>query len=304
MPPPRFAGVFTAIVSPMTSTGDLDLAGFDALVEDQMKQGVDGVVVCGTTGEAATLTTEEQVRLVRRAVDVCDKKVLVIAGAGSNSTRVACENQQRMAALGVDATLQVTPWYNRPTQEGLFQHFRAVAAASSTPVILYNVPSRCGVDLLPETTARIAAQSANVVAIKEATGSVQRADETLQRVFAAGRNDFTLLTGDDGNILAVKAIGGHGVVSVTSHLCGNLISQMLAAFDSGQTEKATELSARIQPLAPALFFRPNPVPVKAALAMTRLRGQISDFVRLPLVPLGEDDRCTLEGMLMASGFGS
>jgi 4-hydroxy-tetrahydrodipicolinate synthase len=218
MTKPRFTGVYTALVTPFTDDGKLDLAAYRALIEAQLQAGISGLVPCGTTGEASTLTPEEHAEVVATCVKTVAGKVPVVAGAGANDTAKAVETTKRMAELGVDGVLSVTPWYNKPTQEGLYRHFRAVADASAKPVILYNVPGRTGVDMLPETIVRLAKDAANIVAVKEATGSIQRAQEIANKLHGV-RDDFSILSGDDGLILGMLAIGGHGVISVTSHLC-------------------------------------------------------------------------------------
>lgn len=297
----RFEGVYTAVVTPFLENGDVDYDGFAAVLDDQVAQGIDGLVVIGTTGEASTLSADEKKAVVKFALNRCGKTVPVIAGAGSNNTRVACDWQKTFKEMGVAATLQVTPWYNKPSQEGLFEHFKAVVAAAPMPTMLYNVPGRCSVDLLPDTVVRLTQECADIVAIKEATGSIQRAEEILAKV---ERDDFTVLSGDDGNILAMLSIGGHGVVSVISHLCGSDLKAMFTAHMAGDKKQAVHLSHKVRPLTPALFFRPNPVPTKAALALTRLKGKMSPHVRLPLVGLNAEQQATLQSTLSAAGYAS
>ncbi len=301
MTTPVFQGVWTAVVTPFQPDGSLDLDGYRAVLDDQIAQGVDGIVSCGTTGEASTLSDDEYLSVVRTAVEHCKGKVPVIAGAGSNNTQAACDKQKAMKELGVDGTLQVTPWYNKPSQEGLYQHFSAVVKAASVPTMLYNVPGRTSIDLLPETTARLARDHSDIVSVKEATGSIQRAEHTCALI---DRADFSVLSGDDGLILGLLAVGGHGVVSVISHLCASDLKAMINAFHAGDRQTAAKLSHKVRPLTPAMFFRPNPVPVKAALALTRLKGKMHDTVRLPLVALDDKDRTTLKDALAAAGYGT
>ena len=303
MPKPRFTGVITALVTPFHEDGALDLDAYRALVREQLAAGVDGLVPCGTTGESVTLSHDEQLRLVKACQEEARGMVPVIAGAGANDTRKAVANQQSMHELGVDATLHVTPYYNKPTQEGLYRHFRAVAEAAPTPVILYNVPGRTGVDMLPETVARLAADCPTIVGVKEATGSIARAQDVLNRIQALqdgkGREDFSVLSGDDGLVLGLLAIGGHGVISVMSHLCCNELSQMIKAFHHGKIAEAQALAKRTSPLAHILFFRTSPIPVKTALAW---RGLIKKTFRLPLCPLDDGEEAQLKKMLTAEGW--
>jgi 4-hydroxy-tetrahydrodipicolinate synthase len=299
---PLFEGVYTAVVTPFHDDGSLDLEGYRALLEDQIQGGVTGIVTCGTTGEASTMSREERAIVIKTTVETVKGRVPVIAGAGANDTRVALEQQAEVKALGADASLQVTPWYNKPTQEGLFRHFSAIVAGAPLPTILYNVPGRTSVDMLPETVERLARAHENIVAVKEATGSIQRAQDILCRM-APVRSDFSVLSGDDGFILGLVAIGGHGVISVTSHLCVEDLVAMIAAQKKGDHARAQALSRKVNPLAVGLFFRANPIPVKAALAMTRLKGKLKDNVRLPLVPLDDKDRAELQGILARAGYG-
>lgn len=298
---PRFVGVMTAIITPFTPDGAVDYDGVRKVVEDQIEQGVHGLISCGTTGEAATLDAEERVRVIQATLEQVKGRVPVIAGAGHNDTRVARDLQRQVKELGADGSLQVTPWYNKPSQEGLYRHFRAVTEAASLPTVLYNVPGRCSVDLLAPTVARLAFDDKDIVAVKEATGSIARAQDILCRT-AEKRPDFAVLSGEDSFILGLLGIGGHGVISVISHLCGRDLVDMVEAFEKGDHAKAAALSRKVSPLQPALFFRPNPVPVKAALAMTRLKGEISDHVRLPLVTLDDKERAELEQSLREAGY--
>lgn len=293
---PRFAGVFTALVTPFHEDGSLDLDSYRALVRAQLDAGISGLVACGTTGEASTLSTQEHLAVVRACQDEVRGRVPVIAGAGANDTLEAMKMHQRVAELGVDASLQVTPWYNKPTQEGLYRHFRAIAESNPLPIILYNVPGRTGVDMLPDTIVRLAKECPSIAAVKEATGSIQRAQEILNRV---ERKDFSVLSGDDGLILGLLAIGGHGVISVTSHLCAQELSRMCHAFHEGNIAEAQALSKRTSPLSTILFFRANPIPVKTALVLTgKIKGLAAHF-RLPLCPLDDGETAQLKKMLEA-----
>lgn len=295
MSTPRFTGVFTALVTPFHDDGRLDLAAYRSLVRSQLDAGVSGLVPCGTTGEASTLTTDEHIEVVRACKDEVAGRVPVVAGAGANDTAKAVDMHRRMHALGVDGALHVTPWYNKPTQEGLYRHFRAVAEAAPLPVVLYNVPGRTGVDLLPETVVRLARDCPTIVAIKEATGSIQRAQDLLDRLHGV-RSDFSVLSGDDGLILGLLAVGGHGVISVTSHVCCAELVAMVGAFHEGRMAEAQALSRRTSPLSQILFFRSNPIPVKTALALQGKLG-IRETFRLPMCPLDEAERQQFARML-------
>lgn len=296
----RFRGVFTALVTPFHDDGSLDLESYRALIEEQIADGVSGLVPCGTTGEASTMTVEEHLTVVKTCVEQVKGRVPVIAGAGNNSTERAVELHKRVKELGVDGALHVTPWYNKPTQEGLYRHFRAIADAASLPIMLYNVPGRTGVDLLPATVERLARDVKDVVAIKEATGSTQRSEEILYRLDGV-RDDFAVLSGEDSHILTLLAQGGHGVISVISHLCARDLAAMLRAWDARDVEEAARLSRKVSPLQPALFFRSNPIPVKTALAM---RGKMKEVFRLPLCPLNDAEKAELSERLTKAGYGA
>lgn len=295
---PRFRGVFTALVTPFSKDGNLDLEAYRQLIEEQIEAGVHGLVPCGTTGEAATLTFEEHCQVVKTCVEQAKGRVPVVAGAGANATSRAIEMHKAMKELGVDGALHVTPWYNKPTQEGLYRHFRAVAEAADLPIVLYNVPSRTGVDLLPDTIARLARELSDVVAVKEATGSAARAQEILTKVHDE-RPDFGVLSGEDGFILPLLGMGGHGVISVISHVCAKDLVEMVEAFDRGDLMTAQALARKTSRVFPVLFCRSNPIPVKTALA---LQGKVKEVFRLPLCPLSAEEKAELERRLEEAGY--
>jgi 4-hydroxy-tetrahydrodipicolinate synthase len=303
----KFRGIWTALVTPFTEGDTVDRAALAALVQDQLDAGVHGLVPCGTTGETATLSEAEQDVVIGTTLEVVADRIPVVAGAGANDTKKAIENHRRVAALRagtyrVSGALHVTPWYNKPTQEGLYRHFRAVAESADIPVILYNVPGRTGVDLLPETIVRLAREEPRIVAVKEATGSVQRSQDLLNRL-AGVRPDFSVLSGDDGHILSLLALGGDGVISVTSHLCARELVQMVRAFDEGRLAEAQQLSRKTSPLSVSMFFRSNPIPVKTALALTgRGGGRVAARFRLPMCPLSDEEQAQLKKMLVADGW--
>lgn len=288
-----FQGTMTALATPFRN-GGLDEDALRRLVEDQIAGGVDVLVPCGTTGEGATLTAEEAARVVRVTVEQSNGRAPVMAGCGSNSTSTTIANVRRAKEAGAQGTLVVTPYYNKPTQEGLFRHFEAVAREGGLPVVLYNVPSRTSVDLLPETVGRLA-KVPGIVGIKEASGSIPRAIEVLEAV--AGR-DFDLLAGDDAMALAVIAVGGVGVISVASNVVPDRVSALVRAAMSGDLSTARRLQVELQPLVRALFCETNPTPCKAGLA---LQGKMSDEVRLPLAPASEAAREKMRQALQQLG---
>jgi len=292
--PMKFFGAYTALVTPWTG-GRLDEAALAAHVEAQIAGGIDGLVPCGTTGESPTLSHAEHVQVVEKVVSVCRGRVPVLAGAGSNSTREAIDLARACKAAGADGTLQITPYYNKPTQAGLVAHFTAIADAVDLPVVLYNVPGRTGVDLLPETV-EVLARHERIVGIKEATGDMRRVFDLRRRC----GGDFAILSGDDPTVLPLLAAGGDGVISVTSNLLPGLFADLCAAARGGDLARARALHARHLPLSEALFATTNPIPVKAALAML---GRIADELRLPLVPLPPDDplRARLRACLVEAG---
>jgi 4-hydroxy-tetrahydrodipicolinate synthase len=301
-------GVWTALVTPFTADDRVDVDALRALVREQLAAGVAGLVPCGTTGETATMSIDEQDLVITTVLDEVKGVIPIVAGAGANDTKKAIERQQQVAALVssggfvVDGALHVTPWYNKPTQDGLFAHFMAVATSAELPIILYNVPGRTGVDMLPDTVLKLVVADRRFVGIKEATGSVQRSQDLLNAFHAAGKgNDIAVLSGDDGHILSLLAIGGDGVISVTSHLCARELSQMVKAFDAGDMAAAQALSRRTSPLSNHMFFRSNPIPVKTALAMRGQAGIAARF-RLPLVPLSESETAELKQRMTSSGW--
>ncbi len=289
-----FSGSLVAVVTPMRHDGTIDLAAWVRLIDFHASNGTSGLVVGGTTGESATLTGSELEELTTRAVHRAAERLAIIAGAGSSSTAATVARAARLSALGVDGLLVVTPAYNRPTQEGLFRHYEAVAAASRVPVILYNVPSRTAVDLLPATVARIATLP-HIVAIKEAVGSMERVRE-LVRLAPPG---FTVLSGDDPTAREAVALGARGVVSVTANVAPRQVADVMAAALAGDFKRAAELDARLAGLHEALFIEPNPIPVKwIALQL----GLVPAGVRLPLTALEPGHEALLRRAMMASGI--
>ncbi|MGK7871779.1 MAG: 4-hydroxy-tetrahydrodipicolinate synthase [Xenococcaceae cyanobacterium] len=285
-----FGRVLTAMVTPFSEDGSVNYAVAEELAACLVSQGSDGLVVCGTTGESPTLSWEEEYELFQVVQKAVAGKAKVIAGTGSNSTSEAIAATQKAAKLGLDGSLQVVPYYNKPPQEGLYQHFQAIASACrDLPIMLYNIPGRTGRNLQPETVAKLA-KIENIVAIKEASGSLEQACE-IRRLTPAS---FAIYSGEDFLTLPLLTVGGIGVVSVASHLVGNQIQQMIQAFESGNTTVAKEIQLRLFPLFKALFCTTNPIPIKAAL---KLQGWKVGGVRLPLCELSPDLRQNLETVL-------
>ena len=284
-----FRGTFTALVTPF-SNGGLDTSAFEKLIETQISAGIIGIVTIGTTGESPTLSNEEREQLIRLAVEAAHKRCLVIAGTGSNATQHAVADTRTAEKLGVDGALLVAPYYNKPSQEGLFRHFKTIADATSLPIILYNIPGRCSVDIMPETVMRLATECRNIVSIKEASGSVERVSELRRRL----PESFTILSGDDSLTLPFMSVGAVGVVSVASNLFPSEVCALIRACESGDLKSAEKLHRKLLPLFKDLFIEPNPVPVKTALGW---RGAMSGAVRLPLCEMNEANQARLRKTL-------
>ncbi len=268
-----FKGSIVAIITPFKD-GKVDEEAYRQLIEFQIENGTNAIVPCGTTGESATLNVKEHARVIDIAVEAVNKRVPVIAGTGGNSTSEAIELTKHAKEVGADATLQVTPYYNKPTQEGLYQHFKAIAKAVPLPQVLYNVPTRTSVNMLPETVARLA-EFPEVVAIKEASGSLGQMAEIVK---LAG-DKITLLSGDDNLTLPVLSIGGAGVVSVAANIVPRDTADLVKAWEEGRIDEAKGVFYKLLPLCQAMFFETNPIPVKTSLA---LMGKIQEEMRLPL----------------------
>jgi 4-hydroxy-tetrahydrodipicolinate synthase len=293
----RIEGTYTALVTPFRDEPGqpVDWDAFDALVDAQIAGGVSGVVPCGTTGESPTLSHEEHAQVIERAVKRTKGRVQVVAGAGSNSTREAVAMCVHAERVGADAVMVVVPYYNRPTQEGLYGHFVEVAKSVRLPVVVYNVPGRTGTDLAPETLARIAEAAPNVVATKEATGNVLRAQKIVQ-LMGEGGGRMTVLCGDDALTLPMVAVGARGVISVTSNVLPAAVARATRLALEGKLDEARREHLALVPVHEAMFIEANPSPAKAALA---LRGAMKDAVRLPLVPCTEPTRKAVAAALKA-----
>ena len=288
-----FTGSLVAIVTPFKN-GKLDERALGDLIEWQIASGTHGIVPCGTTGESATLTHAEHDRVVAFTVEVVRRRVPVVAGTGSNSTEEAIALTKHAKAAGVDGALLITPYYNKPTQEGLFLHYKAIAEAVDLPLVVYNIPGRTGVNMMPATIARLTV-CPTVVAIKEGSGSVQQASEIIQ---LCGER-LTVLAGDDALTLPMMAVGGKGVITVTANLLPAKMAQLVNAFFEGRLEAARALHYELYPLFPALFYETNPIPVKEALHMM---GKIDREMRLPLCLMGNDNREKLLAVLKAASL--
>ena len=286
----KYQGLYTAIVTPFKN-GQVDYEAFKALIEAQIAGGVDGIVPMGTTGESPTVSTEEHLEVIRVCIETVAGRCQVIAGTGANSTAEAIELTKAAAAMGADGTLQVCPYYNKPNQEGVYQHFKAIAEATNLPIMLYSIPGRSGIEIAVDTVARLAADCPTIIAIKEAGGSVERVNQLVQAL----PEDFAVLSGDDGLTVPFISCGAVGLVSVTSNVAPAEMKALVDAALSGDGKKALELQKKYYPLMKGLMsLDVNPVPVKAALA---LRGNIGWDIRLPLVPLAEEKHGKLAGLL-------
>ncbi|BCB95400.1 4-hydroxy-tetrahydrodipicolinate synthase [Dissulfurispira thermophila] len=283
-----FKGSIVAIVTPFKK-GKFDEKAYGDLIEWHIKQGTHGIVPCGTTGEASTLGFEEHYRVIEVAVKAANKKIPVIAGTGANSTDEAIEITKKAKKLGADGALLVTPYYNKPTQEGIYRHYKAVADAVKIPIILYNVPGRTAVNMLPSTVARLT-ECKNIVGIKEATGDMKQASELIRLC----GDRLTVLSGDDFTTLPLLALGGHGAISVTANIAPKDSADMYNAWVNGDIAKARELHYKLEPLNSAMFIETNPIPVKTALAMM---GKIREEFRLPLCEMSKANKEKLKEVL-------
>ncbi len=284
-----FRGTYTALVTPFRD-GEIDVAALERLIEGQIAAGVAGIVAVGTTGESPTLSHDEREHVIKLAVKTAKGRCQVLAGTGSYSTRDAIVATKRAEELGVDAALIVAPYYNKPSQEGLFRHFRAIAQETSLPIMLYNIPGRCSVDIAADTVERLATECSNISSIKEASGSVDRVSELRSRL----PNEFTILSGDDSLTLPFMAVGAVGVVSVASNLVPAQVCALVHAQEAGDVKSARALHRQLLPIFKDLFIEPNPVPIKTALSW---RGMMSPEVRLPLCEMTESNQARLRKTL-------
>lgn len=285
----NFGRLLTAMVTPFDQDEEIDFHALKSLINYLISNGTEGIVVAGTTGESPTLTTDEKVALFKYTVEVVDGRVPVIAGTGTNNTRESIRMTELAYEAGVDGVMLVTPYYNKPNQEGMFQHFKTIAESTSLPVMLYNIPGRSVVNLQPETVIRLA-EIENIVCIKEASGDL----EAMAHIIEHTPKEFYVYSGDDSLTLPLLAIGGHGTVSVAAHIIGNEMQQMIKAHLTGDTAFAAAIHRELLPIMKAMFMAPNPTPVKGALEMAGI--QVGP-VRLPLVPLTLEEREKLSSII-------
>jgi 4-hydroxy-tetrahydrodipicolinate synthase len=283
-----FSGAFTALVTPFKN-GEVDVEALESLVEFQIEGGIDGLVPCGTTGESPTLSEEEDRLVIETVVRVTNGRVPIVAGTGSNNTASAIKYTKMAQEVGADGSLQVAPYYNKPTQEGLFRHYAAIAENTSLPLVLYNIPGRTNVTIAPETIAQLA-EIPNIVGVKESTLSMNMVSD-IRRLCG---EEFAILSGDDPMTLPLMALGGTGVVSVASNIAPGAVSDMVAAMNSGDLARGRELHYRLLPLIRALSVETNPIPIKAAAS---LLGLCSDELRLPLVPMSGENLRDLQTVM-------
>ncbi|WP_101843934.1 4-hydroxy-tetrahydrodipicolinate synthase [Halobacillus sp. Marseille-P3879] len=284
-----FGKVLTAMVTPFDNHGNLDLNKTSTLVEYLLEHGTDGLVIAGTTGESPTLTTEEKVALWEHVVKTVNGRVPVIAGTGSNDTHGSIALTKKAVATGVDAVMLVTPYYNKPSQRGLYEHFRSIAESTSVPVMLYNIPGRSAVRIDVETILELS-KIPNIVSVKEATGDLDSMAEIIENT----PEDFSLYSGDDNLTLPIYSIGGSGIISVSSHVVGREMQEMLRLYDEGKGRQAAALHRKLLPVLKGMFMSPSPSPIKTAL---QLKGLDTGGVRLPLVPLSAEERIKIQKLL-------
>lgn len=296
MKKPYFGRLLTAIVTPFNADGSINYEAGADFADWLLANGSDGLVVEGSTGEAATMDMDEKIKFMQTIVARVNGRAKIVAGAGTNCTASTIDLVKKMEACGVDGVLVVGPYYNKPTQEGYYQHFAAVAKATKLPIIVYNVPGRTGGNIAPETVARLAADFSNIVAIKEAAGNVAQTAE-LYRVLP---EDFSIYSGDDGLILPFLSVGACGLISVLANVNGNILQQLMQAYSEGRVKDAADLNKVMVPLAKAMFIESNPIPIKAAV--TKVTGIEAGAPRLPLTPISAAAEAKLDAALKAAGM--
>lgn len=296
MKKPYFGRLLTAMVTPFNADGSINYEAGADFADWLLANGSDGLVVEGSTGEAATMDMDEKIKFMQTIVARVNGRAKIVAGAGTNCTASTIDLVKQMEACGVDGVLVVGPYYNKPTQEGYYQHFAAVAKATKLPIIVYNVPGRTGGNIAPETVARLAADFSNIVAIKEAAGNVAQTAE-LYRVLP---EDFSIYSGDDGLILPFMSVGACGLISVLANVNGNILQQLMQAYSEGRVKDAADLNKVMVPLAKAMFIESNPIPIKAAV--TKVTGIDAGAPRLPLTPISAAAEAKLDAALKAAGM--
>jgi 4-hydroxy-tetrahydrodipicolinate synthase len=288
-----FKGSMVAIVTPFKK-GKVDEKALEKLIEWHINEGTHAIVPCGTTGESSTLDYEEHYRVIEITVKVVNKRIPVIAGTGSNSTEEAIMIARKAEKLGADGSLSVTPYYNKPTQEGLYRHFKEIADKTGLPMILYNVPGRTSVNMLPQTVARLA-EHPRIKGIKEATGDMKQVSEIIRLCGP----DFAVISGDDFTNLTLLALGGKGFISVTANICPKDMAELFNSWERGDIARARELHYKLEPINKAMFIETNPIPVKTALSMM---GKIKEELRLPLCEMSEANKQKLAEVLRSAGL--
>ena len=296
MKKPYFGRLLTAMVTPFNADGSINYEAGADFADWLLANGSDGLVVEGSTGEAATMDMDEKIKFMQNIVARVNGRAKIVAGAGTNCTASTIDLVKKMEACGVDGVLVVGPYYNKPTQEGYYQHFAAVAKATKLPIIVYNVPGRTGGNIVPETVARLAADFSNIVAIKEAAGNVAQTAE-LYRVLP---ENFSIYSGDDGLILPFLSVGACGLISVLANVNGNILQQLMQAYSEGRVKDAADLNKVMVPLAKAMFIESNPIPIKAAV--TKVTGIEAGAPRLPLTPISAAAEAKLDAALKAAGM--
>lgn len=285
----NFGNIATAMVTPFDKNENIDFQKLSKLIDYLLNNGTDSLVVAGTTGESPTLSEEEKIALIQYSVKEAAGRAPIIAGTGSNNTKASIKLTKKAEEAGADAVMLVTPYYNKPSQEGMYRHFRAIAEETSLPVMLYNVPGRTAASLAPETTIRLA-EIPNIIAIKEASGDL----DAITKIVAETPEDFAVYSGDDSLTLPAWSVGARGIVSVASHIIGPEMQEMIKHYTEGNTAQAALIHQKLLPLMKGLFAAPNPSPLKTAL---QLKGLDVGSVRLPLIPLNEDERLRLSSLM-------
>ncbi|MCY8002938.1 4-hydroxy-tetrahydrodipicolinate synthase [Bacillus haynesii] len=285
----NFGNIATAMVTPFDKNENIDFQKLSKLIDYLLNNGTDSLVVAGTTGESPTLSEEEKIALIQYSVKEAAGRAPIIAGSGSNNTKASIKLTKKAEEAGADAVMLVTPYYNKPSQEGMYRHFRAIAEETSLPVMLYNVPGRTAASLAPETTIRLA-EIPNIIAIKEASGDL----DAITKIVAETPEDFAVYSGDDSLTLPALSVGARGIVSVASHIIGPEMQEMIKHYTEGNTAQAALIHQKLLPLMKGLFAAPNPSPLKTAL---QLKGLDVGSVRLPLIPLNEDERLRLSSLM-------
>lgn len=291
------SGSIVALVTPMRENGDIDWAALDGLIEWHIESGTHAIVPMGTTGESATLDTDEHLQVIKRTIELVAKRIPVIAGTGSNSTAEAIHQTQEAQALGADACLLVTPYYNRPTQEGLFQHYKAISEATTVPIVLYNVPPRTGCDMQAQTVARLANFS-NIVGIKDACGDATRVKAIKDALTGSAWDEFFILSGEDAQTLEMMSLGAVGTISVTANVLPALMAEFCSSYLAGDHARAQELDNRLQPVHDVLFVESSPTPTKWILSEL---GRMQGGIRLPLIPLSNQHHENVRNAVVTAG---